>query len=282
MVSFLPEKELGVAACDLMIARVTDSVSLDRLRGFSKPWLAWCCADRAEMITQAYTAGATAAFSADTPVQVIFQIIQRTVDNLAHKREKGIQNAIQRHYQRGDVILLEPETVLEIQHGIIALTMVYQDGTEVLLGLCGPNQLVVPHPADNCYIQLISHTDSAITLKSWGLALQDPTFPEKLRARLQQLEAWAAMQARPHLDQRILGILSLLAEQFGVDSPQGKLLDVRITHTQLAAAVGATRTTITRTVGDLRRQGILSLAQTPDGERYCLIRWERAHHGLHP
>jgi len=280
MASFLPEKELASASCDLIIVRIADATSLDRFRSLARPWLAWCCGKSGEMMTQAYTAGAVAAFSADTPIPVIVQIIQRTLEKLPQKRDQGPQNAAQRRYQRGDVILLEPETVLEIQRGIIAQTMIYQDGTEVLLGLCGPNQLVVPHPADTCYIQLISHSDSLVTLKPWTAASQDPQFSEKLHARLMQLEAWASMQARPHLDQRVLGILSLLAEQFGVSHPQGQLVDVRITHSQLASAVGATRTTITRTLGDLRRQGSLIMVQTSDGERYCLTRWEPAHHGL--
>ncbi|HVP21171.1 MAG TPA: Crp/Fnr family transcriptional regulator [Anaerolineaceae bacterium] len=280
MVSFLPEKELDSGNCSLIVVRLTDITVLDHIQSLSKPWLAWCCGQNDELMTKAYAAGALAAFSAETPFPVIVQIIQRTLDKLPQKRDPGSQNAIQRRYQRGDVILLEPETVLEIQRGIIAQTMIYQDGTEVLLGLCGPNQLVVPHPADTCYIQLISHSDSLVTLKPWTAASQDPQFSEKLHARLMQLEAWASMQARPHLDQRVLGILSLLAEQFGVSHPQGQLVDVRITHSQLASAVGATRTTITRTLGDLRRQGSLTMVQTSDGERYCLTRWEPAHHGL--
>ena len=95
------------------------------------------------------------------------------------------------------------------------------------------------------------------------------------------MEAWAAMQARPHFDQRVLGILSLLAEQFGVTTQEGQVVDVRITHTQLASAVGATRTTITRTLRDLRHQNKLSIIATADGERFCLPQWEHSHHGIH-
>jgi CRP-like cAMP-binding protein len=89
------------------------------------------------------------------------------------------------------------------------------------------------------------------------------------------------MQARPHLDQRVLGILSLLSEQFGMTTPEGQIVDVRITHTQLATAVGATRATITRTLGDLRHQNKLSIINTADGERFCLLQWEPGHHGPH-
>ena len=280
MVSVLPEGERAAHLGDLVLARVTSAEQLPQPGALGSPWLAWCAAEDPNLIAQSYRSGALAVFPRGTPPAVILQVVRRTLASLAPAPEHPSETIAQRRYQRGDVILLEPDTVLEIRQGIIAQTMVHQDGSQVLLGLCGPEQLVVPHPADTCYIQLVAHTNAAVTIKSWQQASRDAEFPEKLRSRLQQMEAWAAMQARPHLDQRVFGILSLLAEQFGVASPQGEMVDIRITHTQLATAVGATRTTITRTLGDLRRQGILSLVQTADGERFCLLQWEHGHHGL--
>ncbi len=280
LVTLLPDKPDISIAADLVIARKPDAALMGRLSKSSTAWLAWCPPDPEELMARAYQSGATAAFLERTPAEVVLQIIQRTLESLAPKNEKQAVNVAQRRYQRGDLILLEPEAVLDIQKGIIAQTMVHLDGSEVLLGLCGPNQLMVPHPADTCYIQLVAHTDAMVTIKSWSLAARDADFSDRLRFRLQQMEAWAAMQARPHLEQRVLGILSLLAEQFGVSTPQGQMIDVRITHVQLASAVGATRTTITRTLGELRRQGALSLIQTTDGERICLLHGERVSHGM--
>jgi CRP-like cAMP-binding protein len=253
---------------------------LTQFHHLDSPWLAWCDGNP-DLYTRAYEFGALAVFSGDTPAQVILQIVQRSFERSLNSRNRAMSVTVQRRYERGDVILLENDAVLEVQQGILAQTMVHEDGSEVLLGLCGPHQLLVPHPADTCYIQLVSHVNSVVTIKPWDLAMQDPGFPEKLRARLQQMEAWAAMQARPHLDQRVFGILSLLAEQFGEVTPQGLLVDVRITHTQLASAVGATRATITRTIGDLRRQSMVSIVMTSDGERFCLLKWEQGHHGFH-
>jgi CRP-like cAMP-binding protein len=264
---------------DLLIARVSRADAMPA--GTPGPWLAWFPADRAELSTRAYQAGAVAAFSEETPIPTILQIVERTLALAANTKDAGPESMAQRRYQRGDVILLELGTVLEIQRGIIALTMVHQDGAEVLLGLCGPEQMLIPHPEDTCFIQLVAHTDCQVALRPWERAVRDAGFPDKVRSRLQQMEAWAAMQSRPDLDQRVLGILSLLSEQFGLPSPQGKIVDVRITHTQLAAAVGATRTTITRTLGDLRRRGIISSIQTKDGERFCLTQWESGHHSWH-
>jgi CRP-like cAMP-binding protein len=280
MISLFPEGATGFVSCDLIVARLAKEADLEGIEGMAGAWLAWCTVDDKALANLAYQKGASAVFSKDTPENIIVQVAQRNLERLNSPYSQAMENVIQRRYQRGDVILLEQDTVLEIQQGILAQTMVHQDGTEILLGLVGPRQVVLPHPADTCFIQLISHTNSVVSIQSWERAYRDADFPMKLSARLRQMEGWAAMQARPHLDQRVIGILSLLAEQFGVSTPEGRMIDVRITHMQLSSAVGATRTTITRTLGDLRRQGVLSLAETADGERYCLTRWEHNHHAL--
>ena len=282
MVSLAPANAVPSSA-DLLVARLAGRAALPSMSEAGLPWLAWVCNSSDESLpTLAYQAGAQAVFPETTPAAVLFNFIQRFIE--AHKEEAAsaepLEKAIRRRYQKGDTILLGADSVLEVQQGIIAQTMVHQDGAEVLLGLFGPHRLVVPHPEDTCYIQLMAHTDASILIQPWQTAVLDPLFPEKLRARLQQMEAWAAMQARPHLDQRVLGILSLLAEQFGEESETGETITVRITHLQLASAVGATRTTITRTLGDLKNQGRLTMLQTNDGERFCLPKWEPGHHGL--
>lgn len=56
------------------------------------------------------------------------------------------------------------------------------------------------------------------------------------------------------------------------------MIDVRITHAQLASAVGATRATVTRRIGLLRRRGLLVVTGSGAGERYCLPDWEGLRH----
>jgi CRP-like cAMP-binding protein len=280
LVSLTPDSE--TVSADFMLIRVADAAHLPVSGEEKLPWAAWVCSQSKTLIPLAYQAGAQAVFPENTPVRVICDFIQRAL--AVHTSEtpaEPLEKAIQRHYQKGDTILLGADSVLEVKEGIIAQTMVHQDGAEVLLGLFGPHMLVVPHPEDTCYIQLMAQTNANVVIQPWPTAVLDPLFLEKLRARLQQMEAWAAMQARPHLDQRVLGILSLLAEQFGRECGSGESLTVRITHMQLASAVGATRTTITRTLGELKAQGRLTMLQTDDGERFCLPKWEHGSHGLH-
>jgi len=268
---------------DLLISKIQSQTELQEAAKSGLPWLAWMGADAFGLSAQAYHEGATAVFPADAGADILYPFIERItrkpVPTAVHPSLE--KPAIVRRYQKGDSIQLAEEEVLEVKEGIVAQTMVHQDGAEVLLGLFGPGNLVVPHPEDACYIRFSALADTSASLRSWNSAVLDEHFPQQLRSRLQQMEAWAAMQARPHLDQRVLGILSLLAEQFGQDCPNGEMLTVRITHSQLASAVGATRATITRTLGDLKLQGRLLILDTENGERFCLPRWEPGHHNFH-
>jgi hypothetical protein len=238
-------------------------------------WLAWLRADDPALTLAAYQAGARVVFPPDMPPSLLAQAIF----SLENKPTGPERQLSRRHIRRGDPVFLEPDSVLIIHEGVLATMMIHGDGAEVLLGLTGAGQILVAHPDDECFIQVLAHTPAVVSFQSWVQAAVEPGFAEKLRARLQRMEAWAAMQARPYLDQRVLGILSLLAEQFGVLHPDGTLIDLRLTHAQLATTVGATRTTITRVLGELRAAGKLSSDGIGQGERFILCQGVKpAHH----
>jgi CRP-like cAMP-binding protein len=176
----------------------------------------------------------------------------------------------QRYYRLGERIVLEPENVLEVIDGVVALTVLHEDGAEVLLGLCGAGQILAGHPEKSGCVELSAQTATTVQVEPWNEAVQRVGFADRLRNRLRSMEAWAAMQARPHIEQRLFGILSLLAEQFGRSTMDGLLIDVPITQAQLASAVGATRTTVSRLLSRRCRKGLIRTVRTGRGERYCL------------
>jgi CRP-like cAMP-binding protein len=175
-----------------------------------------------------------------------------------------------RRYKAGERIPLDPESVVEVVSGVVALTVLHEDGAEVLLGLLGPGEVLAGHPKETSCLQLYALVETAVWVQPWSKAVLQPGFSDRLRDRLRSLEAWAAMQARPSLERRLLGLLWLLAGQFGRPTSQGVHIEVGITHHQLALAVGATRSTVTRLLGRLRRRGLLIAVRHGRGERYCL------------
>jgi CRP-like cAMP-binding protein len=275
-VNLLPQITEGINA-SLLLVNIEDGMTgiFEQIRKLDTVWIAWCHGS-VQLVSQAYQSGAAAVFPDETDIQTICLFIQRQLAKTSE--EEKFKDSIQRQYRRGDLILLDPEMVLEIKQGIIAQLMIHKDGCEVLLGLFGQKDYIFPHPADNCYIQLVAQTDCIVSIEPVAIAEHKPGFSHDLRFCLQKVEAWAAMQARPHLDQRLMGILSLLAEEFGREVDQGRLVDLRLTHAQLASAIGSTRATVTRTISDLKSQGKLTTIYTIDGERYCLVEWETCSH----
>lgn len=58
----------------------------------------------------------------------------------------------------------------------------------------------------------------------------------------------------------LLGYLHLLGEEFGEEDGQGLHLPFALTHSQLAGAIGSTRVTITRMLGELRKYGEIRIS----------------------
>jgi CRP-like cAMP-binding protein len=58
---------------------------------------------------------------------------------------------------------------------------------------------------------------------------------------------------------RLRHFLMLLARDFGQVEPQGIRIPLKLTHHQLATAVGTTRVTVTRLLKDFKEEGWMSL-----------------------
>lgn len=252
--------------------RDDDEDLLAEMGRLKMPWVAWNRRDDPVTALAAYHAGASVVLPGSAPPDLIRAAITRAASATPGGRPPCVAEI--RAVRRGEPITLAQETVLEVRDGVVAQSVVHADGVSVLLGLAGPGGLLVAHPPDACGIVLVAHTDARLALRPWSLAVGDPAFPDRLLDRLRQMEAWAAMQARPAFDQRLLGIVSLLAEQFGrpvgAGDASGTVVDVRVTHAQLASAIGSTRTTVTRLLGDLRRIRALATIGRGASERLVL------------
>jgi CRP/FNR family transcriptional regulator, global nitrogen regulator len=56
-----------------------------------------------------------------------------------------------------------------------------------------------------------------------------------------------------------VSFLLVLCRDFGVPSQEGITIDLRLSHQAIAEAIGSTRVTITRLLGDLRQEGLLQI-----------------------
>ncbi len=245
------------------------------------PWIGWNRFDDVALTALAYRRGALAVLPGSLSAEALEGVLRTAFARAVQPRTPPPSRAPHgpANHQRGGPIGLHEQDVMIVEVGIVATTVLHEDGTEVLVGLCGPGQVVVGHPHDSCCLQLTAHTDVRVLVQSWNHVVATPKFAERLRARLRHQEAWAAVQARPHLADRLIGLLSVLAEQFGRPVEAGSLIEIKLTHTQLASAIGATRATVTRLMGRLRRQRLVHSVGAGQQERLVLHLVERHLHG---
>ena len=99
---------------------------------------------------------------------------------------------------------------------MVRCTSVHSDGSEVLVGFYGPNDVLLSHAHHQaCHVEMRAHTPLMLTLEPWVTAVTKTDFHEKMKSRICFLEQWVSIQARPNVEKRLLGMLLLLAEKFG-------------------------------------------------------------------
>jgi CRP-like cAMP-binding protein len=205
------------------------------------------------------------------PVAVITPI-SSSVDRNGHPHQTFIELLEQLYrdrallpYTMGQAVSLQSDEVLIVCRGIVQLFTIQPDGGETLLGLAGPSMplglpLTVVHP----------YWATALTdVNVLALPMVDIESSPVLMAgiyrhltlRLQQTEAWLALAGKRLVTDRLQHFLLMLAQDFGQVEPQGVRIPLRLTHYQLATAIGTTRVTITRLLKDLKDQGWLRFDQ---------------------
>jgi CRP-like cAMP-binding protein len=168
-------------------------------------------------------------------------------------------------YHSGALIPFDSQKIWVVCRGVVQLNTLYTNGDEALLGLVGPSMpFGLPLTAIHPY-QAIALTDvdlMAITLteieKSPTLAY---SVVQHLTRRLRQTESILALVGHRRVEDRLRHFLFLLEQEFGQPTAEGSRITVRLTHQHLANAVGTTRVTVTRLLGQFRQEGWLTIDQ---------------------
>ena len=150
--------------------------------------------------------------------------------------------------------------------GIVHLSTLYPSGDEALLGLAGPSMpfglpltLIYPY-------QATALSDVDLRCLTIAEIEQSPTLAREvfhqLSRRLRQTEAMLAMVGCRRVEERLRQLLLLLQMEIGQPVAQGTRLSIRLTHQHLASAIGTTRVTVTRLLGQLRDEGRLLIDES--------------------
>jgi len=213
-------------------------------------WLAWDLYGEPGFAHAALSAGALAVLPETTSADDL----GRLVSNLAASRTERT-GPRDRRYRERSLVPAEADAMIEIVEGVVARIAVHPDGNEAVLCLHGPGEFLTGHSGDDCNIEFVAVNDIVVRTWPWSAVSDSPATAARLREQLLRVHVWSAVRARPTVELRLLGLLEQIAGRFGEDSPRGRLIPFRVTHGLLAAAVGANRSTVSRTMAALARAG---------------------------
>ena len=136
-------------------------------------------------------------------------------------------------------------------------------GNERIAALYGPGDVI-----GIAALSGAEHMETVVAIHDASLTPVDPEFAmndAKLRAYIMESIAAQLNHEREALQEedlpvgaRITRAFLRLADRFGQENDGGVKLPLSLTHEDLAALVGSSRVTITRILGELRNEGVLS------------------------
>lgn len=142
----------------------------------------------------------------------------------------------------------------QIESGVVRTVTHLEDGTVVPLGIWGCGDVIGKALSKFMPFQM----ECLTSVKVIALPANDwQQLAETLQLHLQQAGELAIIQSYKKIDTMLLNLLAWLAKKFGREVETGQLIDLRLTHQDLAELLGTTRVTVTRILSQLEQQGYI-------------------------
>ncbi|MCT7951945.1 Crp/Fnr family transcriptional regulator [Ancylothrix sp. C2] len=158
----------------------------------------------------------------------------------------------------GDVIPLWPEVVWKIERGAVRAVTWSEEGRPVILGYWGVGDIVSGFllPVEPCQVECVKATE----LSRVPLNLMERG-SEAMILQLKQAQELLAIVRCERAYLRLLNFLIWLAKKFGEEVETGRQIELRLTHQEIAEAIGMARVTVTRLLQKFEREGIICRPQ---------------------
>ncbi|MDG2990882.1 global nitrogen regulator NtcA [Candidatus Synechococcus calcipolaris G9] len=178
-------------------------------------------------------------------------------------------------FDRGKTIFFpgDPaEKVYFLLKGAVKLSRVYEAGEEITVALLRENSvfgvlsLATGTRSDRFY-HAVAFTPTellSVPIEQVEKAMhEDPTLPmlmiQGLSSRILQTEMMIETLAHRDMGSRLVSFLLILCRDFGIPGATGVTVDLKLSHQAIAEAIGSTRVTVTRLLGELRDQNMISI-----------------------
>ena len=164
------------------------------------------------------------------------------------------------------------ERVYLIRRGAVRLSRVYETGEEITVALLRENSLfgvlslLTGHRSDRFYhaiaftrVELIAAPAKSVRNAIEQDASVGLLLLQGLSSRVLQTETMIETLTHRDMSSRLASFLLVLCRDFGVPGEKGVTIDLRLSHQAIAEAIGSTRVTITRLLGELKSSSLLAI-----------------------
>lgn len=175
-------------------------------------------------------------------------------------------------YQRGDEISVLDSGIWQVYRGVVQVSKVQQDGTEIISGWVTADG-VFGNIADVTTIyRAVALGDVYAKRYSTQDVIRYPALAKQFMAqfsdRLIKSQQLLTIIAIAKVEERLKHLLSFLKQEIGQPVEDGVRLEVRFTHQHLAESIHTTRVTITRILGDFQAKDLVYF----DRDRHLVIK----------
>ncbi len=199
----------------------------------------------------------------------------RRVDLFAGINDQEMQELVRRTTMRtvgrGHVVVHpdeSPEIIYVIKEGRVKVSRYSPDGREQILALLEPGdvigELALVQEPEAVHVEAFEDTLVCGMHREDFLGLirrQPELMLQVMRAladRLRAAEEEIADLVFRNVPGRLASLLLRLAQAYGRTTPAGQRLDLRLTHRDIGAMIGATRETVTAVLSRLREEQIIT------------------------
>ena len=199
----------------------------------------------------------------------------------AAERERISRLCAERRYPRGATIFSEgdpSDSVFILVGGLVELASVSSKGGETILYILKPDEIFgeLLFSEETRAFDALASTDVTVTViprRNFEEILgSTPTvsrnFIRLLSRRLAKAERGLAGFGHTWSYHRLARVLLRLTREHGIQTPNGTLIPLRLTHGDLAKLIGTTRETVTTQINKFKRLGLLKR----DGRHFIIDR----------
>jgi CRP-like cAMP-binding protein len=161
---------------------------------------------------------------------------------------------LEKQFKVRSMVPCDNSRLFQIAHGVVRTLTYLDDGSPLVLGIWGIGDVVggLLSSINPYYIECFTAVEGFFFVPE-----DTASVAALMRPHLRQVEELMIIRSHKTIDVKLIRLLSWLSHRFGGEGERGSIINLRMTHQDLAELAGTTRVTITRTLGQLESQGII-------------------------